>query len=748
MSNLNGEIITFYSYKGGVGRSMALANIACLLARKQKDTEKILMIDWDLEAPGLHQFFHGKFTDNINEKADLSTKQLGLIDLFYEIKNQLEKNLSPNNSLENIFKKIEIEKYIVKINYPSLYLMPAGKFDDGFYSSRVNQFDWADFFDKYPLVIKQFAEYLRKKYKFVLIDSRTGYTDISGICTSIMPEKLVTVFTPNRQSVSGVVEMIRRATDYRKQSDDLRPLMIFPLPSRIETGESILQKEWRFGNSEHEGYQIQIATALKNVYDLENCDLTNYFDKYKLQYIPRYSYGEELAVLSERSEDRLSLAYSFENFSEKILGSESPWEEVRDSFIGEDEEENVIIDEFSKAKDKARRRTFIQAIISMVVIAGFITFIVFASSTLNYYLLILLFIVLGFSKQLRYSVLSNIINVASLLGDAGTIFRKEFFYSVFPRASANFIRYKDLQSDYSNMLLPINIFFESSVHSLRTHAHSVSERLEPDYTLRAWRFFGYLFQLILLYLFTYADIVQLSNNLAVILPLDITISPIFNNLSLSILITSVGTVVGASFIIADFAGITKFGKWNEIQSKPLRGYIQFLAWFALIMTLLIDVVIATARLTTSPEVAQLLTTETSNMLIFIANVAQILVILPLLIITFLFLNGIVGLVVLYIILVWIILFLIQITQTVFVGTLWLLVFGVTYLFQILGRVIFWIISLSILFFGWIFSALGITLVRILEFLKSVLEILYFPMDSLVNWLITYFEKRESGFNKG
>src|SRR4051794_13247188 len=44
-----GLVYTFYSYKGGVGRSMALANVAVLLARSGK---KVLVVDWDLEAPG------------------------------------------------------------------------------------------------------------------------------------------------------------------------------------------------------------------------------------------------------------------------------------------------------------------------------------------------------------------------------------------------------------------------------------------------------------------------------------------------------------------------------------------------------------------------------------------------------------------------------------------------------------------------------------------------------------------------
>ena len=49
-----GQILTFYSYKGGVGRSMALVNVATLLAKWR---QKVLVIDWDLEAPGIESYF-------------------------------------------------------------------------------------------------------------------------------------------------------------------------------------------------------------------------------------------------------------------------------------------------------------------------------------------------------------------------------------------------------------------------------------------------------------------------------------------------------------------------------------------------------------------------------------------------------------------------------------------------------------------------------------------------------------------
>ena len=44
-------ISTFYSFKGGVGRTMALVNAAVELARRGR---RVLAVDFDLEAPGCH----------------------------------------------------------------------------------------------------------------------------------------------------------------------------------------------------------------------------------------------------------------------------------------------------------------------------------------------------------------------------------------------------------------------------------------------------------------------------------------------------------------------------------------------------------------------------------------------------------------------------------------------------------------------------------------------------------------------
>jgi len=75
-----GIIYTFYSFKGGVGRSMALANVAALLA---KWGHSVLVVDWDLEAPGLERFFVRLMPDI----QELRTRTPGIVDLVESRKN-------------------------------------------------------------------------------------------------------------------------------------------------------------------------------------------------------------------------------------------------------------------------------------------------------------------------------------------------------------------------------------------------------------------------------------------------------------------------------------------------------------------------------------------------------------------------------------------------------------------------------------------------------------------------------------
>ena len=62
----NGRIVTFYSFKGGTGRTMALANVAWILAANGL---RVLIADWDLESPGLHRFFQPFLDANVGDET-------------------------------------------------------------------------------------------------------------------------------------------------------------------------------------------------------------------------------------------------------------------------------------------------------------------------------------------------------------------------------------------------------------------------------------------------------------------------------------------------------------------------------------------------------------------------------------------------------------------------------------------------------------------------------------------------------
>jgi MinD-like ATPase involved in chromosome partitioning or flagellar assembly len=310
-----GMVITFYAYKGGTGRTMALANTAVLLARERQG--RVLMVDWDLEAPGLHEFFP-ELSKSVGRGA--SRQQPGLVELFEKAAKSLQGN---EQSPSPPWQEMNLEQHIIETAEPSLDLMPAGNFGDN-YGERVANLPWQGLFQASPALFRSFADELATRYKYVLVDSRTGVTDSSGICTTLLPDHLVLVFTPNRQSLSGALETAQKAITYRGQSTDLRPLLTYPLASRVEASEDDLRRAWRFGDDNTVGYQPTFETTFKQAYDLPECELTEYFDEIQVQQVPRYAYGEQIAVRDETA-DRLSLARSFEQFTGVLTSGDGPW---------------------------------------------------------------------------------------------------------------------------------------------------------------------------------------------------------------------------------------------------------------------------------------------------------------------------------------------------------------------------------------------------------------------------------------
>lgn len=193
-------IVTFYSFKGGVGRTMAMVNIGVKLARNGR---RVLLVDFDLEAPSLETF-------NLL-KPEPEKETLGIVDY---ITHYMENNQTPDISKNYIYESVLTGD--VKGN---LWVMPSGK-QDNLYQTKLSQIDWQNLYKEKEgyLMMEDLKKQWERKYKpdYVFIDSRTGHSDIGGICTRQLPDAVVMLFFPNEQNLVGlekIVPAIRKETE-------------------------------------------------------------------------------------------------------------------------------------------------------------------------------------------------------------------------------------------------------------------------------------------------------------------------------------------------------------------------------------------------------------------------------------------------------------------------------------------------------------------------------------------------------
>jgi len=276
---MTGTVVTFYSYKGGVGRSFTLANIAVLLARWGY---RVLAIDWDLEAPGLHHYF-----------APVLPKPIegGVIDLTYDF-------LTSANTAGG-------RPVRLKLDNGHLALLAAGRQDDT-YSSRVHAVDWVKLYEVgFAEFLERCREVWTENYDFVLIDSRTGISDIASICTAQLPDALVVLFTANDQSIEGVMDVVRYADLARDRMPyDRPPHIVLPILSRFDNRVEYERSEsWRLRCAETTAPLFRNWLAKSVPAEVMLRHLT-------LPYFSYWSFGEQLPVQDEvtPSADQISFA--------------------------------------------------------------------------------------------------------------------------------------------------------------------------------------------------------------------------------------------------------------------------------------------------------------------------------------------------------------------------------------------------------------------------------------------------------
>jgi cellulose biosynthesis protein BcsQ len=229
-ADARGTIITFYSFKGGVGRTMALLNCAVILAKRGR---RVLAIDLDLEAPGISYLARDK---------EIRPSEVGFVDLLlHHFNNPRHSPLLADKPLLGYLRRFFPEEPKTKEERGCVDILPSGNLTDlAGYQQRLHELNLRERYEKGvgKPVLKFFKEdvLLRTDYDYILIDSRTGWSDEATIAIRDLADHLVLLFALNHQNVEGTATVLRSLAKSRAENGE-GPRTVTCVASPIPMGE-------------------------------------------------------------------------------------------------------------------------------------------------------------------------------------------------------------------------------------------------------------------------------------------------------------------------------------------------------------------------------------------------------------------------------------------------------------------------------------------------------------------------------
>jgi hypothetical protein len=306
-ANHRGQVVTFYSYSGGTGRTMAVANVAWILAAHGK---QVLVADWDLEAPGLDRFFHPFLDSRRAVQSD------GVINLIREYEWATTGEGQRPGDLQELFESYaRVGRHARTLNWEfpgggRIDFLPAGV-QRLTYAPSVASIDWDVFHSR--MAGGRFLDELRMdmkaNYDYALIDSRTGFSDLADICTIHLPDTLVVCFTYSSQGIDGASE----AAAAIQTLYGGRKIRILPVPMRVDSAE---QEKERLGRS----LARHRFDGLPN--DMSDKDRDAYWNSVAIPYRAFYAYEETLATFWDEPGSPTSLLNAYETLTRHITRGE------------------------------------------------------------------------------------------------------------------------------------------------------------------------------------------------------------------------------------------------------------------------------------------------------------------------------------------------------------------------------------------------------------------------------------------
>ncbi len=182
--------------------------------------------------------------------------------------------------------------------------------------------------------LRQLSNDFVSEYDYILIDSRTGISDTSGICTVQMPDELVVCFTLNNQSIRGAVAVAESACRQRRRPTGESGLRVWPVPTRVELGEKKkLEAARARAQVAFDPFLMHMTVAEKNAY----------WDAVETLYHPWYAYEEVLAVYGDQPGVKTSLLAAAEALTGYLT-----YGEIRAAVVPSEEERQRIGEQFAR----------------------------------------------------------------------------------------------------------------------------------------------------------------------------------------------------------------------------------------------------------------------------------------------------------------------------------------------------------------------------------------------------------------
>ncbi len=248
--------VTFYSFKGGVGRTTALTHVASILAMRGR---KVVAVDLDLEAPGLSTAFNLKLQP-----------KYGIVDYFYE-RSYLPEGVKPNILITDIFSEVKISNATGRV-----FVVPAGYLSLD-YVSKVDDIHATTVIDGDKNLWSIFKEEIQEQLKpdIILIDSRTGINQWGALSLIQAADEAIIFLFPNEQNKQGIELLLESLQSLKNLSINF---VFSPVPDVTKTGLDKVQKIWKLllekiKNGTDENYDTDEEDSNTNNEQPENDEL-------------------------------------------------------------------------------------------------------------------------------------------------------------------------------------------------------------------------------------------------------------------------------------------------------------------------------------------------------------------------------------------------------------------------------------------------------------------------------------------